>query len=190
MEALKHSEWTLGITFFLFATHNWLTNENAQLTAGWIVVVLIGSQLPDFLSLFLRKLKLSPEFVRKITHDYVIVILLWGIILLLRWGILYFPVHIDPELNFLTTGIAIHYGVDLFSGLEPIYIGGVFFGEQTAALYVTAAHRIAIGKRIENWGSNYLITQTEKPTPELAWFWIMQLSGTVFCGIGMIFYLM
>ncbi|MHA2247731.1 MAG: hypothetical protein ACXADY_22475 [Candidatus Hodarchaeales archaeon] len=182
MEALKHSEWTFGVVFFWFAIYNMSTNGNARLTAIWIIIVFIGSQLPDFLSLFLQKIKLSHEFVRKITHDYAIVIVLWGVMLI-------FPDYHRQELNFLVTGIAIHYGVDLFSGLEPIYIGGIFFGERTAALYVTAAHRITIGKRIEKWGANYLITQTEKPTPELAWFWIMQLAGTIFCGIGMIFYL-
>ncbi len=173
MEALKHTEWTLGVIFFWFALYN------TQLTANWILIVLVSSQLPDFLSLFLRKLKLQPKLVRKITHDYIYVILLW----------LLFPFYIYPEISLLATGIAIHYGVDLFSGLEPIYIGGLLFGDRTAALYVTANHRRAIGKRVENWGSNYLVTKTEKPTPELAWFWIMQLSGTIFCGIGMIFYL-
>ncbi len=49
-----------------------------------------------------------------------------------------------------------------------MYIGGFLFGDRTEALYVIAAHRIAIGKRIEKWGSNYLITQREQPTPELA----------------------
>ena len=100
-----------------------------------------------------------------------------------------FPFQIHPELNLLTTGIAIHYVIDLFSGLEPIYIGGLLFGERTAAIYVTEEHRVSIGKRIEKWGSNYLITETEEPTPELAWFWVMQLSGTIFCGLGMIVYL-
>lgn len=173
MEALKHSEWTFGVIFFWFAFYN------VQFIASWIVIVLISSQLPDFLSLFLRKLKLTPELVRKITHDYLFVILLWVI----------FPFQKYPEISLFATGIAIHYGVDLFSGLEPIYIGGLLFGDRTAALYVTAAHRIAIGRRIESWGSNYLLTQTEKPTPELAWFWVMQLAGTIFCGVGMIFYL-
>ncbi|MFX1282061.1 MAG: hypothetical protein ACFFB5_00335 [Promethearchaeota archaeon] len=174
MEALKHTEWTLGVIFFWFAFYK------AQLTASWILIVLVSSQLPDFLSLFLRNLKLQPKLVRKITHDYIYVILLW----------LIFPFHINPEISLLATGIAIHYGVDLFSGLEPIYIAGFLFGDHTAALYVTAAHRISIGKRIEGWGSNYLITEVEKPTPELAWFWVMQLSGTIFCGLGMIFYLL
>ncbi|MFX0125392.1 MAG: hypothetical protein ACFFAE_17315 [Candidatus Hodarchaeota archaeon] len=179
MEALKHSEWTLGVIFFWFAFHN------AQLTATWLVIVLISSQLPDFTSLFLEKLKLPSDLVRKITHDYIIVIFLWVVILIDDPGLYFYN---NPEIWLIATGIAIHYGVDLFSGLEPIYIGGIFLGERTAALYVTADHRIAIGKRIESWGSNYLITQTEKPTPELAWFWIMQLSGTIFCGLGMIFY--
>ncbi len=180
MEALKHTEWTLGVIFFWFAFHN------AQLTASWIVIILISSQLPDFVSLFLRKLSLPSDLVRKITHDYLIVIILWIIILIDDPGLFFYN---NPELWLLATGIAIHYGVDLFSGLEPIYIGGIFLGERTAALYVTADHRIAIGKRIEGWGSNYLITHTEKPTPELAWFWIMQLSGTIFCGLGLIYYL-
>ena len=173
MEALKHSEWTFGVIFFWFAFYD------VQFIARWIVIVLISSQLPDFLSLFLLKLKLTPELVRKITHDYIFVILLW----------FFFPFQMHPEISLFATGIAIHYGVDLFSGLEPIYIGGLLFGDRTAALYVTADHRIAIGKRIESWGSNYLSTQTEKPTPELAWFWVMQLAGTIFCGVGMIFYL-
>lgn len=183
MEALKHSEWTLGVIFFWFALHNWVTTQNIQLTALGIIIVLVGSQLPDFLSLFLRKLNLSSVVIRKITHDYGIVIIFWGINLL-------FSDLMYQEINFFTTGIAIHYSIDLFSGLEPIYIGGFLFGDRTEALYVTAAHRIAIGKRIEKWGSNYLITQKERPTPELAWFWIMQLSGTIFCGIGMILYIL
>ena len=182
MEALKHSEWTLGVIFLWFAFYN------VQFTASWIIIVLISSQLPDFLSLFLRKLNVSPDLVRKITHDYIVVIILW-VFSILDFYLGFFPFHIYSELNLLTAGIAIHYGVDLFSGLEPIYIGGIFLGERTAAIYVTADHRIAIGNRIESWGSNYLITQTEKPTPELAWFWIMQLSGTIFCGLGLIFYL-
>jgi hypothetical protein len=180
MEALKHSEWTLGVIFFWFSFHN------AQLTAPWIFIVLISSQLPDFASLILRKLSFPSDLVRKLTHDYIIVVFIWILIFILDPS---FSFYNYPELWLLATGIATHYVVDLFSGLEPIYIGGIFLGERTAAIYVTADHRIAIGKRIENWGSNYLITQTEKPTPELAWFWVMQLSGTIFCGLGMIFYL-
>lgn len=180
MEALKHTEWTLGVIFFWFAFYN------SQLTANWILIVLISSQLPDFASLFLRKLGLPSDLVRKITHDCIIVVFLWILILINDPRFLFYN---NPEIWLLATGIGIHYVIDLFSGLEPIYIGGIFLGERTAAQYVTADDRIAIGKRIEKWGSNYLMTQTEKPTPELAWFWIMQLSGTIFCGLGMIFYL-
>lgn len=181
MEALKHSEWALGVVFFWFAIYNLQHPLNrTELTVNWILIVLIGSQLPDFFSLLLRKMKLSSKLVRKITHDYLFVILIW----------LLFPFDLNPEISFLAIGIAIHYGVDLFSGLEPLYIGGLLFGDRTEALYVTAAHRIAIGKRIEKWGSNYMINETEKPTPELAWFWIMQLLGTIFCGLGMIAYLL
>ncbi|MFW9906878.1 MAG: hypothetical protein ACFFFH_21415 [Candidatus Thorarchaeota archaeon] len=181
MEALKHSEWTLGVIFYWFAFHN------AQLTAVWILIVLISSQLPDFVSLFLKKISIPSDLARKITHDYLIVIFLW-LIILINNPVLFF--YNNPETWLIANGIAIHYVVDLFSGLEPIYIGGIFLGERTAAQYVSADDRIAIGKRIESWGSNYLITQIEHPTPELAWFWIMQLSGTIFCCLGMIFYLM
>ncbi|UCE14596.1 MAG: hypothetical protein JSV04_05300 [Candidatus Heimdallarchaeota archaeon] len=174
MEALKHSEWTFGLIFF------WFAFVNVQLTASWIVIILISSQLPDILSLTLRRLGLSNQLVRKVTHDFGVVILLW----------LCFPFQIYPEINLITVGLAAHYAVDLFSGLEPIYIGGFLFGERSAALYVTADHRIAIGKRIENWGSDYLVTKTEQPTPELAWFWVMQLSGTIFCSLGVIAYLL
>ena len=174
MEALKHTEWTFGVIFFWFALFN------VQLNAIWIIFILIGSQLPDFLELFLIRRKVPPMFARKITHDYVIVLFLW----------LLFPFYLYPEINLLTTSIAVHYLIDLFSGLEPIYIAGFLFGDRTAILYVTETHRIAIGKRIESWGSNYLMVESEKPTPELAWFWILQLSSTIFCGLGIIIYLL
>ncbi|MHA2224284.1 MAG: hypothetical protein ACXAC8_03725 [Candidatus Hodarchaeales archaeon] len=173
MEALKHTEWTFGVLFFWFAFYR------IDLSLIWLIIILIGSQIPDFLELLFFRLKLSKKLARKITHDYIIVFLLW----------LVFPFGAFPEISLFTTSIAIHYLVDLFSGLEPIYIAGLLFGEHTAALYVTSDHRIAIGKRIERWGSKYLQTETEDPTPELAWFWVMQLSGVIFCGIGIIIYL-
>ncbi|MFX0051498.1 MAG: hypothetical protein ACFFAJ_16795 [Candidatus Hodarchaeota archaeon] len=174
MEALKHTEWAFGVVFFYFAF------SNIQLREVWIIFILIGSQLPDFLELFLIRLGLSPSLTRKITHDYFIVIFLW----------LLSPLNLFPEINILTITIAVHYVIDLFSGLEPIYVAGFLFGDRTAILYVTETHRIAIGKRIESWGSNYFAVETEKPTPELAWFWVMQLSSTIFCGFGIIAYLL
>jgi hypothetical protein len=176
MEALKHTEWVFGVWFIWFAIYGFKFAINPI----WIVIILIGSQIPDFLDLFLRKLQLPAKSVRKLTHDYAIVFALWII----------FPFNLFPEINLFTTSIAIHYLVDLFSGLEPIYIAGFLFGEYTAILYVTSAHRIMIGKRIEEWGSNYLAIETEEPTPELAWFWVMQLAGTMFCGIGILIYLL
>ncbi|WP_455463784.1 hypothetical protein [Candidatus Hodarchaeum mangrovi] len=173
IEALKHTEWVFGIIFIWFAVFD------LEFTPIWILIVIFGSQIPDFLELMLIRLKCPQNTARKISHDYAIVLFLWVII----------PFNLYPELNLLTTAIAVHYVIDLFSGLEPIYIAGFLFGERTAILYVTTEHRIAIGKRIDNWGSNYLIAETEDPTPELAWFWVMQLSGTIFCGIGAIMYL-
>ena len=76
------------------------------------------------------------------------------------------------------------------STLYRFYIAGFLFGEKTAILYVTKDHRIAIGKRIEEWGSNYFKPQTEEPTPELAWFWIMQIGGSIFCSLGLLTYLL
>ncbi len=176
MEALKHTEWVFGVIFIWFTIYDYSLSMNPM----WIIIILIGSQITDFLGLFLKKMHLPEKFVRKITHDYAIVFTLWFL----------FPFNLYPEMNLFTTSIAIHYLVDLFSGLEPIYIAGFLFGERTAILYVTSAHRIMIGKRIEEWGSNYLITETEEPTPELAWFWVMQLAGTMFCGIGILVYLL
>lgn len=176
MEALKHTEWVFGVIFIWFAIYDCSLSMNPI----WIIIILIGSQIPDFLGLSLKKIHLPDKFVRKFTHDYAIVLILWFL----------FPFNLYPEMNLFTTAIAIHYIVDLFSGLEPIYIAGFLFGERTAILYVTSAHRIMIGKRIEEWGSNYLVTEEEKPTPELAWFWVMQLAGTMFCGIGILIYLL
>lgn len=176
MEALKHTEWVFGVWFIWFALYDY----NIATNPAWIVIILIGSQLPDYLGLFLRKLNCPAKSTRKLTHDYVFVFALWFL----------FPFNIFPEINIFATSIAIHYLVDLFSGLEPIYIAGFLFGEHTAILYVTNAHRIKIGKKIESWGSNYLVTETEEPTPELAWFWVMQLAGTIFCGIGILIYLL
>lgn len=173
IEALKHTEWVLGIFFIWFALFD------LEFTPWWILITIFGSQIPDFLELLLIRLKWSRNTARKISHDYAIVLLIWIIV----------PFNLYPELDILTTAIAVHYVIDLFSGLEPIYLAGLIFGERTAILYVTAEHRIAIGKRIDEWGSNYLRADTEDPTPELAWFWIMQLSGTIFCGIGAIIYL-
>jgi len=158
----------------------WFALFNLSLQWVWILFVLIGSQLPDFMELYLVRFKIPQKLVRRITHDYIWVIILW----------LVFPFRIFPELNLLATAIAVHYLIDLFSGLEPIYIGGLLFGERTAILYITETHRIAIGERIESWGSNYFLTEAEKPTPELAWFWVMQLSSTMFCGMGIVVYLL
>lgn len=174
MEALKHTEWTLGILFLWFAFYQ------IDLSLIWLIIIIIGSQIPDFLELLFFRLKLSNILARKITHDITIVFLLW----------LFFPFNDFPEISLFSNSIAIHYLIDLFSGLEPIYIAGLLFGERTAVLYVTSDFRIAIGKRIEKWGSNYLKTESEDPTPELAWFWIMQLSGAILCGIGIIVYLL
>lgn len=174
MEALKHTEWAFGVIFFWFALFN------VPFQWVWIIFILIGSQLPDFMELYLVRIKIPQKYVRRFTHDYI-----WVFIFLLL-----FPFRLYPELHLFATAIAVHYLIDLFSGLEPIYFGGIFFGERTAILYITESHRIAIGKRIESWGSNYFMTETDKPTPELAWFWIMQLSGTMFCGMGIVVYLL
>ncbi|MHA1226267.1 MAG: hypothetical protein ACTSR2_07055 [Candidatus Hodarchaeales archaeon] len=173
MEALKHTEWVFGMFFIWFALFGMKFNPE------WFIIVLIGSQIPDFLELLLLKIGMRQTWARKFTHDYAIVIILWFI----------FPFRSYPEMNLFTTAVSAHFVVDLFSGLEPIYIAGFIFGERTAILYVTAEHRMIIGKKIENWGSDYLITENEEPTPELAWFWVMQLSGTMFCGIAVIIYL-
>ena len=176
MEALKHTEWTLGVIFFWFALYQIDIRGNLH----WFIFILTGSQIADFMELLLIRLNLKPKIARKLTHDYGIVLLLW----------FFLPFTVYPEINLFTTSIAVHYLIDLFSGLEPIYIFGFIFGEKTAILYVTHEHRIAIGKRIEAWGSNYLVAETEDPTPELAWFWVMQLSGTMFLGFSIIAYLL
>jgi hypothetical protein len=176
VEALKHTEWVFGVIFFWFAFFQIQLDTNPV----WAIFIILGSQISDFLELFFVKIGLKRLDARKLTHDYVIVIIIW----------LLFPYHKFPELNLFATALAIHYFVDLFSGLEPIYVAGFLFGERTAILYVTQSHRIAIGKRIEEWGSNYFTAQTEEPTPELAWFWIMQISGSVFCGLGLFTYLL
>ncbi|NHJ03106.1 MAG: hypothetical protein EAX86_13295 [Candidatus Heimdallarchaeota archaeon] len=175
MEALKHTEWTLGVIFFWFA----IFRISIQGNLHWFLIILIGSQLADFMELFLIRLNMNNKLARKLTHDYGIVLFLWFI----------FPFNLHPEISLFTTSMAVHYLIDLFSGLEPIYIFGLIFGEKTAILYVTQEHRVLIGKRIEAWGSNYLVAATENPTPELAWFWVMQLSGTMFCGFAIIAYL-
>ena len=175
MEALKHTEWTLGVIFFWFA----LFQINIQGNLHWFIAILIGSQIVDFMELLFIRLKFNPTVARKLTHDYGIVLVLWFLL----------PFDLYPELNLFTTALAVHYLIDLFSGLEPIYIFGFLFGEKTAVLYVTKEHRISIGKRIEAWGSNYLVAETEDPTPELAWFWVMQLAGTMFLGFSIIAYL-
>lgn len=175
MEALKHTEWTFGLFFF------WFTFFDApQLNLALIGLILLGSQLPDYLEASLILIKVSPTTARKATHDYLFILGIW----------LLFPYSISPEINLFVNALAAHYLIDLFSGLEPIYFAGFLFGEKTSAIYVTAAHRVAIGKRIESWGSNYLITESGKPTAELAWFWIIQLSGTIFCGLGIMTYLL
>ncbi|MHA1237361.1 MAG: hypothetical protein ACTSQ9_06870 [Candidatus Hodarchaeales archaeon] len=175
MEALKHTEWVFGVIFFWFA----FSKISLELNPIWIIVIITGSQISDFLELFLVKINISRTSARKLTHDYAIVIIIWMI----------FPFYSFPEIHLFTTALAVHYLIDLFSGLEPIYIFGFLFGERTAILYVTKAHRITIGKRIEEWGSDYFVAQTEEPTAELAWFWIMQISGSVFCGLGILTYL-
>ena len=175
MEALKHTEWVFGVIFFWFA----LFQISLEFNPLWIVVIIAGSQISDFLELFFKNIGLSTKTARKLTHDYAIVLLIWII----------FPFYIFPEINLFATALAIHYVVDLFSGLEPIYIFGFLFGERTAILYVTESHRKAIGKRIEAWGSDYFVAKTEEPTAELAWFWVMQISGSVFCGLGILTYL-
>ena len=175
MEALKHTEWVFGVIFFWFA----LFQISLELKPIWIVVIIAGSQISDFLELFLKKIGMTTNMARKLTHDYAIVLLLW----------LFFPFYNYPEINLFATSLAIHYVIDLFSGLEPIYILGFIFGERTAILYVTESHRKAIGKRIEEWGSDYFAPKTEEPTAELAWFWVMQISGSVFCGLGILTYL-
>jgi hypothetical protein len=175
MEALKHTEWVFGVIFFWFA----LFKISIELNPIWIVVIITGSQISDFLELFLKKVNIPEKTARKVTHDYAIVLLFW----------LIFPFYSFPEINLFATSLAVHYLIDLFSGLEPIYIFGFIFGEKTAILYVTKAHRITIGERIEEWGSDYFVTQTEEPTAELAWFWVMQISGSVFCGLGILTYL-
>ncbi|MFW9779420.1 MAG: hypothetical protein ACFFE8_11250 [Candidatus Heimdallarchaeota archaeon] len=175
LEALKHTEWTFGLFFFWFAFLN-----VPSVTFEQIVIILIGSQLPDYLEILLVNLKIPRPVARKATHDYLFILGLW----------ILFPYSAFPEINLLVNALATHYLIDLFSGLEPIYLAGFIFGERTAAIYVTAAHRVSIGRRIEVWGSNYLITDVERPTPELAWFWIMQLSGTIFCGLGIVAFLL
>ncbi len=176
MEALKHTEWTLGVIFFWFA----LFHIDLASNPIWIFIIIIGSQISDFLELLLVKLYMTDQLARKLTHDYIFVLIIW----------LVFPFNEHLELNLFATALAVHYLVDLFSGLEPIYIAGFLFGEKTAVLYVTKDHRIAIGKRIEEWGSNYFEPQTEEPTPELAWFWIMQIGGSIFCSLGLLTYLL
>ncbi len=175
MEALKHTEWVFGVIFFWFAFFD------VELTANptWIFFIILGSQISDFLELFLVRLKISEKMARRASHDYLYVLILWVV----------FPIRTYPEINMFAVALAVHYIIDLFSGLEPIYLGGLLFGERTAFIYVTQSHRISIGKKIEAWGSDYFVAQTEKPTPELAWFWVMQISGSVFCGLGILTYL-
>ncbi|MFW9854500.1 MAG: hypothetical protein ACFFFG_05550 [Candidatus Thorarchaeota archaeon] len=174
MEALKHTEWTFGLFFF------WFTLFDApELTIVQILLILIGSQLPDYLEAFFITLRIPRSSARKATHDYIFILALW----------ILFPYSLYPEINLFVNALAAHYLVDLFSGLEPIYLAGFLFGEKTSAIYVTANHRVSIGKRIEAWGSKYLVTDGERPTAELAWFWIMQLSGSIFCGLGIMVYL-
>lgn len=138
----------------------------------------IGSQAPDFVSVGLKKLNMDPLLVRKLTHEYTYPIILWLLV----------PDN-DP---FGAFGIAVgtHYFIDLFSGLEPLYIFGLVFGERTAIQYVTEEHRRTIGTSIEKWGEQYLVADTEDPTPELAWFWIMQFAGSIFCCFGILFYVL
>ena len=175
MEALKHTEWVFGVIFFWFA----LFQVELSANPTWIFYIILGSQISDFFELLLVRLKVSEKVARRASHDYLFVLIIW----------LVFPINSFPEINMFAVALAVHYIIDLFSGLEPIYLGGLLFGERTAFIYVTQTHRISIGKKIETWGSDYFVAQTENPTPELAWFWVMQLAGSMFCGLGILTYL-
>ena len=176
MEALKHTEWTFGIIFFWFA----LVQIDLASNPTWILVIIVGSQISDFAELLLIRFNISELKARKLTHDYIYVFFIW----------IFFPLKDYVLLNLFAVALSIHYLVDLFSGLEPIYIASVIFGDRAAILYVTKDHRNTIGRRIEKWGSNYFEPKTEEPTPELAWFWVMQIGGSVFCGLGLLTYLL
>ena len=89
MEALKHTEWVFGVIFFWFG----IFNIPLEFNPFWIFLIIAGSQISDFMELFLKKIKISMRTARKLTHDYAIVLLIWII----------FPFYKFPEINLFAT---------------------------------------------------------------------------------------
>ena len=57
MEALKHTEWVFGVIFFWFA----LFQISFEFNPLWIVVIIAGSQISDFLELFFKNIGFSTK---------------------------------------------------------------------------------------------------------------------------------
>ncbi len=165
MEPIKHSEWIFGVFLLYFAFNP------TQLSLINVIQILIGTQLPDLFDLVLEKL-LRTRHRRIISHQF----LLWGILFL-------FSLYFSPILLYFFLATVLHLIVDLFSGCEPLYIGF------QPVIIIKIHMRKNFGSYVERWGRKYIATNDTPTNADLAWFWVMQLSGTLLFCISFIIYL-
>ncbi|MFX1252758.1 MAG: metal-dependent hydrolase [Promethearchaeota archaeon] len=215
-EPVKHTEWALGIVFFSYTFINVGIFLDKILGLGLIfehtpfylslpafIGVLIGSQIPDLFDIVLRPFQISSKNRRKISHSFLLVIVLvilsvlfytptiQNYIIRLLTGIFILQILIFSVLSellaFIAIGTVLHLVVDLFAGGEPIYLMGPIL-EKGAWTIITKEKRLKIGQRVEKLLGDYVLASSNTED-DIAWFWLMQLGGTSIVILSFIVYL-
>ena len=168
IESLKHVEWLLAFLFFYFGF------INKQLQLEEFVFFLLGTQLPDILEGLLFKFNIHPLKRRKVTHTFILPLLVLVICTL-------------TSINYMIVlGCVGHLIIDLLSGGDPIYLFSPINNKYNI-LIINKEKRLNFGNYVyKNLGSYW----EEQTNADLAWFWVMQLFGSSLCVLAFVFYLL
>lgn len=171
IEAIKHIEWLL-IGFFLI--HATIKRPVSILD---FVFFIFGAQFPDIMEAILFKLDLKPDLRRRYTHSFLFPILL---------AILFFLYFKHDVAYFLfTVSYFGHLTLDLFAGGDPVYLFSPILPNLKLVI-INKEKRLNFGDVVYQKLGYFWENGTNG---DLAWFWILQLFGSVLAAISFCVYL-
>lgn len=170
---MKHFEWTLVLLLVVYIL------IDVQVTAIAILLVGIGSQLPDILEILIRVFFNKNQKFRAFSHSFLFPML----IIVLSWYIE--DNQFGAILFYLGFSMGSHLLIDAYSGCEGIYL--LYPINSTFELRaITKNRRKKIGKVIQSKFGHLVATETN---PDLAWFWLLQFIAVILVMITITIYI-